>query len=599
VTFQNAAGPGSELLSLICSTIGGGGVGCGPEFSVSANTPSQYNVITFGTDGTRAELPSVVGSVVQADGTPAGITEPFFGLSEQAKVTVTYPNCAAGAGCAYGTVNTFGDFTVPVTNPCDGAVTLTVNSGAATPLSVEIPCTTSTVYDGTSVGLLTLPSTSSPTITTLTATYDGQVVGSLLPKAAAEPSDTIPESDLFLSFKGTDSRLSACKYYEAIGAVPAGNCGSTGNFKTAINLADWQRTVQIDNYAVDGATTYTANYVNVVDLNLARGHHSVAYPGRAYGPNSVPTAAYVCNHPGAVDSSGNPLAVNLPASTITPAQQAAVNTSVAGSLGGKNRIACVAMDYMVNDANGGTPYTRFLIFGPSGQLLPSVNLDGRGEKFVPGACLSCHAGDKYAGSYPTDGSGSADVGGHWLPYDTGNFAFSTANGLTEAAQENAIYHMNQNVLGTSPTSATQALIAGWYADGPTLNKSYVPCAWAPPTETNPPCVGTTNPYATQVYQTVIARSCRTCHSALTNYDWDATGPGVAGYYPYVCGGTQNKVFNHSMPNSLTTFNRFWNSVGTTNAQGVSTDQPALFASLVNYGATTKPLPVGCLLDQGP
>jgi hypothetical protein len=179
------------------------------------------------------------------------------------------------------------------------------------------------------------------------------------------------------------------------------------------------------------------------------------------------------------------------------------------------------------------------------------------------------------------------VGGHWLPYDIGNFAFSTASGLTDAAQEAAIYQMNQNVLNTSPNSATQALIAGWYANGATLDKSYTPSAWQ------------TSAQSIQMYQTVIARSCRTCHSALNEYAWDLFGPGgLSGYYPNVCGGTADKVFNHSMPNSLTTFNRFWNSVGTKNAQGVSTDQPALFAAMVN-GQIPNALPNGCLLSQGP
>jgi len=106
-----------------------------------------------------------------------------------------------------------------------------------------------------------------------------------------------------------------------------------------------------------------------------------------------------------------------------------------------------------------------------------VNLDGRREKFVPGTCVVCHGGDHYAGKFPEDGSGFANVGGHFLPYDTGNFEFSSKAGLTEADQEQAIYSLNQNVLNTGPTVAEQELIAGWYANGRILDKNYVPASW--------------------------------------------------------------------------------------------------------------------------
>jgi hypothetical protein len=77
---------------------------------------------------------------------------------------------------------------------------------------------------------------------------------------------------------------------------------------------------------------------------------------------------------------------------------------------------------VTSGVNGGRPFTRFLIFGPNGRLLPSINLDGEGEKFVPGSCVACHGGDHYAGSFPTTSSPSPDIGAHFLPYDTGSEA---------------------------------------------------------------------------------------------------------------------------------------------------------------------------------
>ncbi len=67
-------------------------------------------------------------------------------------------------------------------------------------------------------------------------------------------------------------------------------------------------------------------------------------------------------------------------------------------------------------------------------------------------------------------------GGHFLPYDVGNFEFSSQLGLRESDQEQGIYNLNQNVLNAGPTPAEQALIEGWYANQPgpskVLDKTY-------------------------------------------------------------------------------------------------------------------------------
>src|SRR5207249_2907768 len=107
--------------------------------------------------------------------------------------------------------------------------------------------------------------------------------------------------------------------------------------------------------------------------------------------------------------------------------------------------------------------TRFIIFGPDGRVLPSINLDGRAEKFVPGVCVACHGGSNYAGHFPEDGTGLPDLGSHFLPYDAGNFLFSSAKGYGEHDQEAAIKQLNLIVLhGTRPTVGESNLIYGWY-----------------------------------------------------------------------------------------------------------------------------------------
>jgi hypothetical protein len=62
----------------------------------------------------------------------------------------------------------------------------------------------------------------------------------------------------------------------------------------------------------------------------------------------------------------------------------------------------------------------------------------------------CHGGDQYAGKFPENGT-VANVGGRFVPYDAGNFEFSSKPGLTGADQEQAGYFLNQNVLNAGPT----------------------------------------------------------------------------------------------------------------------------------------------------
>jgi hypothetical protein len=352
-------------------------------------------------------------------------------------------------------------------------------------------------------------------------------VGIFLPPPSGLPSDVVPRADQFLSFKGEDTRLSACLYYKSIGAVT--NCSAAGDLIGGTTFDQWKRATGMAPYTQPGGNEVQATYVNLVDLNLTRNHHSVTY-----GPDH--TAAYVCNHLGPKNET-----------------QAEVDRVVDDAVAGRNLVACVAMDYLVHPgANNNQPFVRFMIFGPSGELLPSINLDGRREKFVPAVCVPCHGGDRYANSFPTDGSGEANIGAHFLPYDSGNFAFSSKPGLTELDQQQAIHALNQYVLATNATTATQNLVQGWYASGTdVLNKDYVPSSWA-----------AGNPVDIELYKKVVSRSCRTCHVAMADYtNFDEIGAFRGSPGPVVSTfcrpGLSYRAYQ--MPNSLVTFNRFWNS----------------------------------------
>jgi hypothetical protein len=543
----------------------GYGTDCGIPFGDTqtswAYTSSTYPVIPL-PNGLR----TAIGHATLADGSPIGIRDPFFALNVTA--TASLMGCTSDP-CFTVPVNAYGDFSLPLVNPISGnSLMIAAENVSTAAIAVPPGATTSGLVAGT----LTLPGTSVPVITALTATFGSIAVSTfqnILPDTANVPSDHHPEPDTFLSFKGEDSRLSACYYYKAIRAVS--DCDASGNMKGAISFEDWKRAVAIDQYAIGGAQTTMATYVNVVDLNLTREHHSIDY-----GPNQVGT--YVCNH------AGPTITIDLTANPLPPDQQTAVDNAIASAVAGKNLVACVAMDYVQDGTfqSGQSPTTRFLVFGPSGELLPSVNLDGRGEKFVPGTCVACHGADTYAGHFKADAFASPDIGAHFLPYDAGNFAFSSAKGFTKTDLQVAIKRLNQNILDTNVTPATSALVAGWYAGGrTTLDETYVPPDWKTYGSQNP------SSNAQSLYQNVIARSCRTCHAALPSWNWDATpstsGPvsppvspivfgGPQGIKSFaqavVCGGNPNRMLNMAMPNSLVTFDRFWNSAGT------AVDQPA-------------------------
>jgi len=534
---------------------------CSPD-NVMLSTATSHYVL----GGQATSTSPVVGTFTLADGTPCGTLNEFFGVHATATATLLDSLSHVLAGPAQ--VNEFGDYYLP--GQTNGAF-VQLSCENATP--VRIPASTSATTT-----LLT--GVTPPTVTNITATLSGTLlappVAQFAPPATGLPSDIVTRTDNFLAQKGLDSRLGACKYYQAIGAVKG--CTSTGELKGAITYLEWQKAVKIGHFA-HGAPTFKAAFINKVDLNLARVHESVSY-----GPDQ--TAAVVCNHVGAKDFF-NPT-------------QTDIDTAVENAVHNKNLVACVAMDYMISPGvNNDQPFIRFLIFGPSGELLPSINLDGRREKFVPGTCVVCHGGDHYAGKFPEDNTGFANVGGHFLPYDAGNFEFASKPGLQKCQQEDSLFHLNQNVLNAGPNVAENELIAGWYSTNGTvscppnvhhvLNEDYVPPSWLAAAEVS----------AVPFYKNVGARSCRTCHVAMIegyNFDHytnivnntgtDALPGGTFDFAVSVCGTqlTDNDTIRwNTMPNSLVTFNRFWLSYQ--NTVGIP-DQVTPFRNFLNETGNT-------------
>jgi hypothetical protein len=656
-----------------CTSSSGGRDASGLDFARMASDASGREVATTDYAEPHHSGPvTISASFTLKDGSPCGTINEFFGVESTATATLLD---AEGETLARVRVNEFGDYSLPSKNnavsvllECESATPVKVrmvfkilsisrsanvvtintsdNNSFAVGDSVTIAGAVDTSYNGTFViaavnsptqftysqaganssssgGTATnlvlhqakVVGVSAPTVKGMTASFNGQPltaftspVALFMPPPTKFPGDNPPtdlpstlvtRADGYLALKGLDSRRGACQYYKAIGAVQ--NCDAAGNLIGAISYNDWKRAVRIGEYAVGGVPTFEASFINAVDLNLARAHQSISY-----GENQ--TAAVVCNHLG--------IPISTAADFLSP-DHSEINLAVDNTVHNKNLVACVAMDYMVSPGvNNNQPFVRFLIFGPSGQLLPSVNLDGRQEKFVPGTCVVCHGGDHYAGRFPEDGSGFANVGGHFLPYDVGNFEFSDELGLTKADQQLAIYKLNQNVLRAGPTVAEQELIAGipatpgipnsgyagWYGgipptpgvpgsgspDGHVLKEDYVPRSWQEAQSQNPSL-----PIAS-FYKNAHARSCRTCHVAMIegyNFDhYENVEPGTGETQPYdskstksnrfpnhnvdnafrvgLCGGSPKFERAYMMPNSANTFNRFWLS-----------EQPALFKGL--------------------
>ena len=96
------------------------------------------------------------------------------------------------------------------------------------------------------------------------------------------------------------------------------------------------------------------------------------------------------------------------------------------------------------DANGNQPRSL------------TIDLDGRGEKYMPTACVACHGGDMYPlnpdGSFPEETLRSFKFN----VMDPGHFTFSTQAGFTEDELQPLIRDINQLVHSTYETMSNRA-----------------------------------------------------------------------------------------------------------------------------------------------
>lgn len=458
------------------------------------------------------------GHVADADGSVCGLDDEFFGSHIAATVQLQQAD-GTPLGAAV-RVNRFGDYALDAPVPVTGSLKLAVACDGLRK-TVDVPAAASPGGYAASqpVELSFALDNHRPVIARMVANgLDGNVRGAMVLPEPGVVSNALPGALQFLSYKATDTRLSGCMYYRALGAVAS--CDAQGTPSGAISFDDWKRAMHFGPDA-SGNTEVSATYINKMDLNLVRRMVATQV-------DATHIAFYVCNHPGPVAQ-----------------DQGTVDGVLGVALANQKQVACVAMESTPSTGtNGGAPFTKFFVFAPDGSLLTSVNLDGRGEKFVPGACVACHGGSAHNGRFPEQGTPSPYLGATFLPFDTGNYLFGSDKALTEAAQSEALWSLNQLVLATHPTPATTSLIQGWYAAGPhVLDKNYVPPAWQ--------AAEATRPGASTFYREVVASACRTCHTSLTSsYDWSSIVLDPARASTHFCGGTATLASNASMPNAL-------------------------------------------------
>lgn len=193
-----------------------------------------------------------------------------------------------------------------------------------------------------------------------------------------------------------------------------------------------------------------------------------------------------------------------------------------------NRLASVTMEW-TSAVDGSNPSNKFVVFyaftgadqrnvGPD-PFAP--DLDGRGNKVIPGLCSSCHGGAPENlnpdGTYRRNGN----TAGLFLPMDLDNFAFDPVRSELSRANQEAEYKlMNEIVLSTHSSgkkldeaagfrrfSAGHELIEGWYGGpglpSPTFDGEFVPKGWLPPYAPAE---------AEELYLDAVAPACRACHA---------------------------------------------------------------------------------------
>ena len=201
-------------------------------------------------------------------------------------------------------------------------------------------------------------------------------------------------------------------------------------------------------------------------------------------------------------------------------------------------IIAVAMEYTRAPSSGAGRITKFYTYAPNRrgdyERVLSIDLDGRGEKYMPGACTVCHGGTPRGldARNPELYGNGGDVDAAFLPWDLDSLLYSDtdpafshagdpdfspseqalAARFARAPQEEMFKRLNQLAWLTWGNDRrfplARDLVEGWYGGAgfpsSAFNGGYVPAGWQPATVGNPPD-------SAAIYLDVFARNCRSCH----------------------------------------------------------------------------------------
>lgn len=252
---------------------------------------------------------------------------------------------------------------------------------------------------------------------------------------------------------------------------------------------------------------------------------------------------------------------------------------------------------------GGPNFVKFYNFAPSGARNLVVDLDGKGDKAMPGICTNCHGGRAdaltAAGAYPTVGNSVSqkpgDTQGRLQSLKVDTFDFSTLNPtFTRSAQEATLKRINQWVLESYPLPAPSvfaedagrpaagvnewqgtaaSFIKAAYGGDGMPNAAYatpaVPAAWVAAGQAT-------------LYQSAVAPGCVTCHllrGSANQSDIDfTTYAKFLGYSDRI----KAHVFDRgNMPLAKIVYDDFW---------GSGSAMPGLFATFLEDPAQPAPGP---------
>ncbi len=337
------------------------------------------------------------------------------------------------------------------------------------------------------------------------------------------------ETGQFLTFKGANvaTNQDALDYYSTV---------DPQNLRTT--LGDWWKANGFSKTDGSAPNATKVAYLNHNDLGFGRDMHMAQ--------NGSVVSSWVANYSlTAPKPDQNPLSADA-ALAQEPSQA----------------IATVCMEYSAVEGDT-RPFVKFFVYagvGPGAARVNSADLDGRGEKFVPQLCTTCHGGTVATGAKPTI-TDLVNAPSSFREFDIASFKFArpgtraddSSRSVPTAAEQVAFKALNNMVRNSNPAAGIKQLIEGWYA--PSMSRSTQDTAFVPPgwKDANKPADNTLPNF----YLNVVAKSCRTCHVAFEPFRNFSDFPGFYNYRST----TDAFVFGSAtkfMPHASVTFKNFWN-----------------------------------------